>query len=254
MGSIRIVGFGPGSPEHRTPAAEAAIREADLVVGYGAYLDMIADLTAGKDFFGSAMTEEVERADYAIRSAAAGRRVAVVASGDACVYGIGGLVLERMTEAELAAIPVRVVPGITAANAAASILGAPFMNDYLVLSLSDLLTDRELILKRLRAAADADLAVALYNPRSVRRTELIRMAREILLPGRGPAAPVGIVKNALREGQTTLLTSLGALEAAMETIDMFSLVAIGNSSSVRRGDFIVTPRGYGDKYPARSRP
>lgn len=250
MGSISIVGFGPGSAEHRTRAAEDAVREAELVVGYGRYLTMIGDLVAGKETFGSPMRGEAERADYAIRSAAAGRSVAVVASGDACVYGIGGLVLERMTEAELASIPVRIVPGVTAANAAASVLGAPFMNDYLVLSLSDLLTDRARILRRIEAAGEADLAVALYNPRSKGRTELIGLVRETLLRYRSGATPVGIVRNALREDQSTLLTTLDGMGGMLDRIDMFSLVAVGASDSVRRGAFIVTPRGYADRKAA----
>jgi precorrin-3B C17-methyltransferase len=252
MGSIRIVGFGPGNAEHRTRAAEGAILEADLVVGYGPYLDLIADLTAGRETFASSMTREVERADYAIREAAAGREVAVVASGDACVYGIGGLVLERMTEEESESIPVTIVPGITAAIAASSVLGAPFMNDYLTLSLSDLLTDRRLILKRLRAAGEADLALALYNPRSGRRTELIRSAREILLEYRSGQVPVGIVAHALRSEQSVILTTLALLDKEMERIDMYSLVVIGNSTSIMKGRYIVTPRGYGLKYSARN--
>lgn len=251
MGSIRIVGFGPGGSGHRTAAAEEAIQEADLIVGYDRYLDMVADLLQGKETFGSTMTAEVERADYAIDAAASGREVAVVASGDACVYGIGGLVLERMTEAELRSIPVKVVPGITAANAAASVVGAPFMNDYLVLSLSDLLTDRDLILRRLRAAGETDLALALYNPRSAGRPDLILRAREILLEYRPAETPVGIVRNALREDQRATLTTLGALESVVEDIDMSSLVAIGSSVSRRVGDFIVAPRGYAGKYPPR---
>ena len=243
-GLLNIVGLGPGSPDQRTPAAAAAVREADLVVGYTPYLAMASDLCAGKETFGSSMRAEEERADYAVRAAREGRKVAVVASGDACVYGIGGLVLERLNEADLERFPVRVVPGITAANAAAALLGAPFMNDYMVLSLSDLLTDRKLILRRIRAAADGDLALALYNPQSRTRRDLLAETRKILLESRPGATPVGIVRSAYRDGQEIELTTLGDFEKIIDRVDMFSLVVIGNSRSVRLGQLIITPRGY----------
>lgn len=254
MGSITITGFGPGSPEHRTKAAESAIRSADLVVGYELYLDMVADLIGGTERYGSSMMEEAERADYAIGAARSGRRVAVVASGDACVYGIGGLVLERMTERDLETIPVTVVPGITAANAAAALLGSPLMNDYMVLSLSDLLTERELILRRAEAAGAGDLALVLYNPRSRTRRDLILLVRELLLRYRPAATPAAVVRHALRGDERIIRTTLGDLEHRMEEIDMSSVVVVGSSRTVCRGDFFVTPRGYAEKYGPRKEP
>lgn len=241
---MRIVGMGPGAPALMSGEAAAAIGACDLIVGYTTYIGLLGDLVAGKEVFASSMTEEVKRADHAIEAARAGRRVAVVAGGDACVYGIGGLVLERLSPGDLASIDIEVIPGITAANAAAALLGAPLMNDYLVLSLSDLLTDAALIRRRVEAAGHGDLALALYNPRSASRKDLLAETREILLRHRPASTPVGIVRLAYREGQGVTLCTLGELGELMDGIDMFSIVIIGSSLSVRKGDFIVTPRGY----------
>ncbi len=178
-----------------------------------------------------------------------------MASGDACVYGLGELVLERLGghggSSAGHGIAIDIIPGITAANAAAALLGAPLMNDYLVLSLSDLLTDAELIRKRLRAAAEGDLVVALYNPRSATRTGLIREARSILLERRPSSCPVGIVRNAYREGQRVLVTTLGELEGHYEEIDMFSVVIVGNGATFRLGNLMVSPRGYQSREAGR---
>jgi len=243
-GRLYIVGLGPGAKDQMTGAALAALADAELVVGYRAYVELLGDLVQGKDTFTSAMTEEVERADHAIAEARAGRRVAVVASGDACVFGIGGLVLERIAASGGAEPELEIIPGVTAANAAAALLGAPLSVDYLVLSLSDILTERELILRRLAAARDGDLALALYNPMSASRRTLLPLARSLLLEARPASTPVGIVRAAYREGQRATVTTLGELGELMDTIDMSSIVIIASSRARRRGDWIVEPRGY----------
>ncbi len=247
MGSLTVVGIGPGPRGHLTAEAVRAIAEAEVVVGYHRYLSFIEPLIRGKVRFGSSMRQEIERADAALRAAREGKKVCAVADGDACVYGLGGLILERMTEEDLAAIDLSFVPGITAANAAGAVLGAPLMNDYVVLSLSDLLTDRQVILRRLHAAGAGDFVTALYNPRSRTRKDLLLVAREIFLEHRSGGTPVGIVRNALREGSAVHLCTLATLDRHVEEVDMSSIVIIGNSTSRRVGDYIVTPRGYGTK-------
>ncbi len=240
MSKLYVVGIGPGDLKHMTYEAREAIESADTVVGYKTYLDLIVPLLNGKDVVSSGMTKEVERCREALRLAAAGRTVALVSSGDAGVYGMAGLVLE-LSPAE--GIKIVIVPGVSAVQAAASVLGAPLMHDFAVISLSDLLTPWELIEKRLAAAAAADFVVALYNPRSKGRVHHIQRAQELLLASCSPETPVGIVRNACREGEEKILATLGAIP--LDSIDMFSLVIIGNSATYVDGHGrMVTPRGY----------
>lgn len=243
-GTLSIVSLGPGDLPRMTAEARRALQEADLVVGYTGYLRLVADLVAGKETYGSSMTAEVDRAAHAVDAARSGRAVAVIASGDACVYGIGGLVLELLGEEELSSDRVTVVPGVTAANAAAALLGAPLMNDYCVLSLSDLLTDRELILRRVHAVGAGDLVVALYNARSRTRVSLLPEVCAALLEYRAADVPVGVVRKAYRDGQAIRRSTLGEIASAHEDVDMFTIIVIGNSQTVRRGDRLITPRGY----------
>jgi adenosylcobyric acid synthase len=262
MGKLYVVGIGPGGAEHMTPAACAAIGKAQTVVGYKTYLDLIPGLLDGKEVRSSGMMKEVERCRVALAEAAAGKTVALVSSGDAGIYGMAGLVLELAEHgghvgAPLAAprtgqapplqnpinIDIEIVPGVSAVQAAAARLGAPLMHDFAVVSLSDLLTPWPLIRRRLTAAASADFVVALYNPRSKGRTTQIGEAREILLRHRSPATPVGIVRNACRDGEEVTVTNLGAL--LDHSIDMLSIVIVGNSQSrIDAAGRIVTPRGY----------
>jgi adenosylcobyric acid synthase len=223
-----------------TYEAREAIESADTVVGYQTYLDLIKPLLAGKEVVSSGMTREVERCREALRLAAEGRTVALVSSGDAGIYGMAGLVLELSPPEN---IEVVIVPGVSAVQAAAAVLGAPLMHDFAVISLSDLLTPWELIEKRLAAAAAADFVVALYNPRSKGRVRHIERARELLLASRSPQTPVGIVRNACREGEVKILSTLA--EMPLDSIDMFSLVMVGNSATYVDGQMrMVTPRGY----------
>ncbi|MDT8419782.1 MAG: cobyric acid synthase [Desulfuromonadales bacterium] len=239
-GKLWVVGIGPGSAEHMTPAARAAIVDADVVAGYTTYLELIPELIEGKQRLSSGMRQEVERCRLALASAAAGHRVALVCSGDAGVYGMAGLVLELLDGREL---DIEMVPGVSAVQAAAARLGAPLMHDFAVISLSDLLTPWTLIRQRLDAAGRSDLVVALYNPKSRGRTTQIGEAREILLRHRAPQTPVGIVRNACRPGEQVTVTDLERM--ADQEIDMFSLVIIGNRSTrIDSRGRMVTPRGY----------
>jgi cobalt-precorrin 5A hydrolase/precorrin-3B C17-methyltransferase len=241
-GVLTVVGIGPGSPRHRTPAAADALGTAEVVVGYEGYLDQAADLVApGADVLASPIGAEVDRAERALAAAAGGRRVALVCSGDPGVYGMASLALELGPE--LAPdVEITVVPGVTAALAAAAALGAPLGHDHAVVSLSDLLTPWPVIEVRLRAAAAADFVVALYNPRSSRRTWQLQAARRILLAHRSPTTPVGVVTAATRPDQSVTLTTLADLDPA--SVGMASLVIVGASQTRVAGGRMVTPRGY----------
>jgi precorrin-3B C17-methyltransferase len=239
-GHLWLVGLGPGGRDHLTAAAAAALTAAEVVVGYKPYLEFVADLVDGKRTVVSGMRQETARAEAAVAEATAGARVAVISTGDAGVYGMAGLVLELLPVGS--PVTVEVVPGVTAASAAAACLGAPLMNDFAVVSLSDLLTPLEVIEKRLAAAADGDFVIALYNPRSTKRHEPLRRALAILRERRAPETPVGMVRNALREGQEATVTTLGGL--VEEDVDMMTILVVGNSTTVVRDGRIVTPRGY----------
>ena len=246
MSRLFVVGIGPGDLKHMTYEAREAIVSADVVVGYSTYLKLIEPLLGGKEIFSSGMTKETERCREAIRLASGGRTVALVSGGDAGIYGMAGLVLELMNDPS-AALPdapeIVIVPGISAVQAAAAVLGAPLMHDFAVISLSDLLTPWELIEKRLEAAATADFVLALYNPRSKGRARHMARARDILLASRPPETPVGIVRNACRTGEERIVSTLW--DMPIERIDMFSLVIIGNSATfIDSCKRIVTPRGY----------
>ena len=239
-GKLWVVGLGPGDVLHLTPAARLAIEQAEVIAGYKTYLELIPDLIAEKELLSSGMRQEVERCRLALERAEAGDKVALICSGDAGVYGMAGLILELLDGREL---EVEMVPGVSAVQAAASRLGAPLMHDFSVISLSDLLTPWPLIRQRLNAAAGADFVIALYNPKSRGRTTQIGEAREILLRYRSTTTPVGIVRNACREGEEVTVTTLAEMLAC--EIDMFSLVIIGNSSTyVDSVGRMVTPRGY----------
>lgn len=201
---------------------------------------MVADLIEGAEVFGSGMREEVERAETAVRAARAGWAVAVVSSGDAGVYGMAALVLEVLGDDD--SVDVDIVSGVTAALAAAAVLGAPLTNDFACISLSDLLTPIEVIEKRLRAVGAADIVLALYNPRSNTRTHPLDLALDILLATRSAETLVGIVRDAGREGQTHRITTLGEFDP--EVVDMFTIVIVGNTQTKMIAGRMVTPRGY----------
>ncbi len=236
-----MVGIGPGDPLDRTRRAEAAIVESEIVVGYRQYLDLIADLTMGKEIVSSGMTQEVERCRAALRHAAAGKIVALVSSGDPGVYGMAGLALE-MAAGENFYTTVEVIPGVPSANAAAARMGAPLMLDYATISLSDLLVSWTTIRIRLDAVAAADLVVALYNPRSRKRIRQLEEAAEIFLTHRPGTTPVGIATAVGRQGEQIILSDLDHF--LNEPIGMRSMVIIGNSASRTTRGWFITPRGY----------
>jgi precorrin-3B C17-methyltransferase len=243
-GTVAVIGIGPGSSSELSPRARHTLERADLIVGYSRYIALLGPVVEDKETFTSGMRKEKERAQYAVEAARKGRNVCVVSGGDAGVYGLAGLVLELCKEEELSAQRVQVIPGITAATAAAALLGAPLMHDFAVISLSDLLTDRELIERRLALAAEGDFVTVLYNPKSRRREELFYALPGIFLPYRNPETPVGIVSEAGREGEKRIITVLGRLTESAEQVHMGTTVIIGNSTSYGKGPFIITPRGY----------
>ncbi|MBA2396188.1 MAG: precorrin-3B C(17)-methyltransferase [Ktedonobacteraceae bacterium] len=252
IGYLAIVGLGPGQRNLMAPRAIQVIQEAELVIGYRVYLEQIHDLLGGKEVHTSELTHEVERATLAVQAASAGRRVCIVSSGDAGIYGMAGLVLDLLASlpeerADTLAEPdVEIVPGISALNAAASLLGAPLMHDFAVISLSDLLTPWPTIAQRLSAVAAADFVVVLYNPISRKRYWQLGEARRLLLEHRTEATPVGLVRNAYREGQTVQITTLEHLLAC--EVDMFTTVVIGNSCTRVHQKHMITPRGYERRY------
>ena len=241
-GRVVLVGLGPGHPRDRTPAAAAAVASAEVVIGYGPYVDQAGDLLrAHQHVVRSPIGDEVGRAEQALALAGEGRCVAVVCSGDAGVYAMASIVME-LAGRLAPGTAVDVVPGVTAALAAAAILGAPLGHDHAVVSLSDLLTPWDVIERRLRAAAEADLVVALYNPRSKARTWQLDAARRILLEQRKPETPVGVVSDAGRPGQRVRITTLDDLETV--EVDMRSCVIVGSTTTAVVGGRMVTPRGY----------
>lgn len=237
---LTVVGLGPGAGEDLTGRARRAIAEADLVVGYTAYIALIRDQFPDKEMTATGMKKEVDRCRMAVEAAVSGKTVAVVCSGDPGVYGMAGLIYE--VAREYPPIDIEVVPGITAAGGAA-VLGAPLTHDFAVISLSDLLTPWEKIEKRLEAAAAADFVICLYNPRSRSRADYLRRACDILLRQKSPATVCGFVQNIGREGERAVTLTLEQLRDNTE-VDMFTTVFIGNSDTALIGGKMVTPRGY----------
>ncbi|HLZ72427.1 MAG TPA: precorrin-3B C(17)-methyltransferase [Dehalococcoidia bacterium] len=241
-GALFIVGTGPGHPDLLTRQAERCLRAADAIVGYRLYLELLRPLLPAATFHPGELSEERARAALAIDLALAGRRVALVGSGDAGVYGLAGLALELLEERGAHELPVEVVPGVTAALSAAALLGAPLGHDFCAISLSDLLTPWEAIQARLEAAAQADFVTVLYNPASARRRRQLEAALAVFLRHRPAGTPVGMVRNAYREQQSVILTSLTELPIAR--VDMLTTVVIGNSATRAWNGRLITPRGY----------
>ncbi|MGQ9499106.1 MAG: precorrin-3B C(17)-methyltransferase [Dissulfurimicrobium sp.] len=244
-GRLYVVGTGPGGSEHITPAAIDAISNADVVIGYKTYLDLILALIKGKEVISSEMMKEVERCRLALKLAEDGKTVALVSGGDPGIYAMAGLVFELARASDLH-LDIQVIPGIAALNACASRLGAPIMHDFAAISLSDLLTPWDVIETRLRAAASADMVIVIYNPKSKRREGHIMKARDIILKHRPPETPVGIVTAATRNDESIIITDLGAMGEA--TINMQTTVIIGNSLTFVWNNRMITPRGYQNKY------
>ncbi|MBC7766208.1 MAG: precorrin-3B C(17)-methyltransferase [Hyphomonadaceae bacterium] len=239
MGKIYVVGIGPGGRADMTERAFKTLQGADVIVGYKAYITLIEGYFAGKELVSSGMRQEVERCREVLAMAKSGKTVALISSGDSGIYGMAGVMLEV---AQGSGIAVEIIPGVTALTAAAAILGAPIMHDFVVISLSDCLTPWELIEKRLEAAGMGDFVVCLYNPKSKTRTTYVEQAEKILLKYRTATTPVGIVLKAGREGQQAQITTLNGM--AICDIDMFTVLIIGNSNTVTHEGKMITPRGY----------
>jgi precorrin-3B C17-methyltransferase len=245
QGKLYIVGIGPGGTEHITKKAEKALLSSEYVIGNGTYLDQIASFIKNIKVIRSGMGSEVERAKKAVELSRE-HIVSIISGGDANVYGMAGLVLEvAQKEGD---IEIEVIPGVTALSAAASLLGAPIVNDFAVISLSDLLTPMDVIERRFKSAAEANFVIAIYNPKSRNRRENFGKAIGIIGKYRNNETPVGIVKNATREGETVIVTTLGEIMEHNDIIDMSTLVLVGNSESRLWNNRIITPRGYQRKY------
>lgn len=248
-GSLSIVGIGPGAHDQITPAALAAIAEAEVVVGYTTYIRLVRELLTGKEIVRTGMTEEISRARAAVERARAGAKVAVISSGDAGVYGMGSLVFQVLREDGWRrgdAPEVRFFPGITAISSCGSLLGAPLGHDFCAISLSDLLTPWPLIVRRIEAAAAADFVVGLYNPASGRRTRQIVEAQAILRRHRSGTTPVGIVKSAYRKQEKVIHTDLDSF--LDYEIGMNTTVIVGSTQTISFEGYMITPRGYANKY------
>jgi precorrin-3B C17-methyltransferase len=243
-GRLAVVGLGPGSPELLTPQARSILERSRAILGYGVYIDLISrELLAGKQVLASGMRREVERCNQAVDMALAGVDTALVSSGDAGVYGMAGPCLEILEQrGVLDQVDFEVVPGIPALAAAAALLGAPLMHDFAVISLSDLLTPWERILRRIDHASRADFVMVLYNPRSRGRDWQLAKALEVAAEHLPPETPVGLVRNAFRVGQEVSVWTLATLP--VDRVDMLSILFIGNSQTRALGLRLLTPRGY----------
>ena len=250
-GKLYIVGVGPGHNDHMTFRAKEAILESDTIVGYETYVNLVSDLIEGKTIHRYAMTQEVERAHQCIDLAKSGKIVSLVSSGDPGIYGMAGLIYETLAETgwnPKDGLNVEIVPGVSALNSCASIIGSPLMTDFAVVSMSDLLVPWEIIQKRVEAAAKGDFVIVIYNPSSKKRTHQLQETRETLLKYRKPTTPVAIIKGAYRESEAIEMTDLENLPKHSDTLGMTSTVIIGNSSTYTYKDLMINPRGYKSKY------
>lgn len=236
---IYVVGIGPGDMENISRKAYRILKNVDVIAGYSTYIDLVRDEFPHKDFYSSGMKKEVERCQEVLSICRSGKDVALISSGDAGIYGMAGIMLEVALESE---VEVEVVPGITSAIAGASLAGAPLMHDSATISLSDLLTDWDMILERLDAVSRADFVISLYNPRSRGRVKQIERAREIFLKYKSPETPVALLRNIGRSEESCILTDLENFLNFQ--VDMFTMVIIGNSKSFISEGKMITPRGY----------
>jgi precorrin-3B C17-methyltransferase len=248
-GILYVVGIGPGAEAHATPAAVRAIADAELVVGYTTYIKLVRHLLEGKEIIKTGMTEEIDRARAAVMRAKEGGKVALISSGDAGIYGMAGLVFQVLQDIGWKrddSPELRIVPGMTALSSCASLVGAPLVHDFCAISLSDLLTPWPVIAKRIEAAAAADFVIGLYNPASGRRTRQIVEAQAIIRRHREGSTPVALVKSAYRKLEHAVLSDL---DHFLEyEIGMLTTVLVGSSQTFVYEGYMVTPRGYTNKY------
>lgn len=244
VGRLDVLGLGPGDPMWMAPVAHDSLAASDVIIGYKTYIDLIRPILGPeKEVIATGMRQEVDRCRAAVDLALSGKRVAMVCSGDPGIYGLAGLVLQILqAHPEGAQVEVNIIPGISALNACSSMLGAPITHDFSVISLSDILTPWDLIVKRLHAAGQADFVVVIYNPRSRRRVRQLEEAVKILKEYRKFSTPVGIVRRAMRQGETVIITTLSDL--ASQDIDMQTTIIVGNSQTFVWQGRMITPRGY----------
>lgn len=238
---INIVSTGPGYEACMTYEAVEAIKSSDVIVGYQRYVKLIEALIQTQEIYTNGMKGEVERCRVALDYAKRGKTVAIISGGDAGIYGIGGIMQEVILE-EGKDMEVRTYPGVTSAHGAAALLGAPIVHDSVYISLSDLLTDLEVIKKRIHSAGLGDFVTCIYNPKSKGRPDYITMARDILLEYKRADTPVGIVRHARRDQQEVFITTLG--DMCTLPIDMSTMVIIGNEDTYVKDGKMITPRGY----------
>ena len=240
MGKLLVVGLGPGNYENMTIRADEALKAADAIIGYTVYVDLVKERYPDKEYLTTPMTRETERCRMALDEAKTGKTVAIICSGDSGVYGMAGLVLELRGEGSEP--EVEIVPGLSACISGAALLGAPLTHDFAVISLSDRLTEWELIERRLTKAAEADMSIVLYNPASRGRPEHLKKACEILMKTLPEDRPCAVARNIGREGEERFFMTL--TELASFPADMFCTVFIGNSQTKMIRNEMVTPRGY----------
>ncbi len=240
-GKIFVVGIGPGDYEYLTFRAKSSLENSEVIIGYSNYIKLIKSLFPEKEYISSGMTKEIERCNQCIDYAKEGKVVSLISSGDPGIYGMAGILLELITKTK-EYIYVEVVPGVTSYLVAASLLGSPITEDHVVISLSDLLIPWDIIENRIHCAGKGDFVICTYNPKSKGRIEQISKMRDILLLYRSPNTPVGIVKNAMRDGQKIIITDIDQM--LKHEIDMNTLVIIGNSRTYVKNNFMITPRGY----------
>ncbi|EKR71564.1 precorrin-3B C(17)-methyltransferase [Leptospira noguchii] len=248
-GRLNIVGIGPGNDEHITPAALYALQEADLVIGYVTYINLVKHRLVGKQVTQTGMTEEISRAQEAVNIAKEGKIVTLISSGDAGVYGMAGLVFEVLRKIgwkKEESPEVKIIPGITADSSCASLVGAPLVHDTARISLSDLLTPWSVIENRLECAAKGDFVITLYNPASGRRQRQILEASKIIKRHRSGNTPVALIKSAYRKQQNVFISDLDNF--LNYEIGMNTTVIVGSNNTFIYEDFMITPRGYTNKY------
>ncbi|MBI3991254.1 MAG: precorrin-3B C(17)-methyltransferase [Candidatus Omnitrophica bacterium] len=242
-----MVGIGPGASDHLSQKAREVIAESQVIVGYNAYIKLLDNLAAGKEVISTGMTKEIDRAIQAIEKASAGKKVCIISSGDSGIYGMAAVILELLKKNDAKKIKIEIIPGITAASACASLLGAPLAQDFAVISLSDLLVGRKTIEKKIKAALNGNFVIVLYNPKSKSRIKPLEMAWNIIKKSRPLMTPVGIVKNAYRAKEDIKLITLKKA-ALLKDIDMATTIIIGNSETfIKDNRYMITKRGYNIK-------
>jgi precorrin-3B C17-methyltransferase / cobalt-factor III methyltransferase len=250
-GKLYVVGLGPGHHDHMTFRSKQAIEESDVIIGYDTYVSLIEDIIIGKEVYRYPMTQEVDRANQAIELAQSGKVVSLVSSGDPGIYGMIGLIYEILAEKDWnrqVGIYVECIPGVSALNSCAALIGSPLMTDFAVVSMSDLLVPWDIITKRVEAAALGDYVTVIYNPSSKKRIHQLKDTRDIFLKFRKPSTPVAIVKGAYRDSQSIVITTLDKMLDFPDMLGMITTVIVGNSSTFNFKGMMINPRGYRSKY------